>query len=30
MFDFAVLGEAWMSEFGDLNCEAGCYYQAVV
>jgi len=24
MFDFAILGEAWMSEAGDLNWEAGC------
>jgi hypothetical protein len=24
MIDFAVLGDAWMSEAGDLNWEAGC------
>ena len=24
MIDFAVLGEAWMSELGDLNWDAGC------
>ncbi|MHC4069876.1 MAG: GLUG motif-containing protein [Planctomycetota bacterium] len=24
MVDFAVLGEAWLSEFGDLNWEASC------
>jgi hypothetical protein len=24
MIDFAVLGEAWMSEVGDLNWDAGC------
>ena len=24
MVDFAVLGDAWMSEAGDLNWDAGC------
>jgi hypothetical protein len=24
MFDFAVLGDAWMSEDGDLNWDGGC------